>query len=235
MQKTCKWCGVVFDDKSKRHRVNYCSNECRNARLAQVATRADHSREQAIPNTQCAICGKPIYRPARWYKQGHAEAFCSRACMGIRKRQQMKGNRYSEGIKQTPERIAHRVSFIKGEKNACWNGGVTLRRHGGKIPYRHVKCPPEYRVMARVGGYVAEHRLIIAKHLGRPLLPQEVVHHINHDPLDNRLENLELFPNNAAHKKAEGQSGYFKEFWNRIRTTRQTSLQPNDQAELRLF
>jgi hypothetical protein len=38
-----------------------------------------------------------------------------------------------------------------------------------------------------------QHRLIMAEFLGRPLLPDEQVHHRNGERLDNRLSNLELW------------------------------------------
>ena len=37
-----------------------------------------------------------------------------------------------------------------------------------------------------------QHRYVMEQHLGRPLSKDEVVHHINGDRIDNRLENLEL-------------------------------------------
>lgn len=44
-----------------------------------------------------------------------------------------------------------------------------------------------------VNGKIAEHRKVMADHLGRPLLRSETVHHVNGCRADNRLENLELW------------------------------------------
>lgn len=46
---------------------------------------------------------------------------------------------------------------------------------------------------------VRKHRLVMENRLGRFLLPEEVVHHINEIKDDNDPDNLELFASNSEH------------------------------------
>lgn len=79
---------------------------------------------------------------------------------------------------------------LRGEKRHNWAGG---RRHNssGYIGIWQDENP-EFPEMCDKKGYVLEHRLVMARSLGRPLEDSETVHHINGDRTDNRLENLQL-------------------------------------------
>jgi len=91
-----------------------------------------------------------------------------------------------------------------GAENPAWKGGATLRnRHGNYVQVRYVRAPEWAKPMARVDGYVMEHRLVMAEWCGYLLTRTEVVHHVDHDPLRNVRQNLELWPDNRSHKLAE--------------------------------
>lgn len=72
-----------------------------------------------------------------------------------------------------------------GKDNPNWKGG---RRKRNKYVYLHVPDHPSADCM----GYVAEHRIIAEEKIGRLLKKEEVVHHKNHNPFDNRPDNLEV-------------------------------------------
>ena len=84
---------------------------------------------------------------------------------------------------------------LVGESHPQWKG---MTRHSGYI-YIHIYPDHPFYCMAQKGGWVAEHRLVMARHISRALLPWEVVHHINGIKDDNRIENLELLPSNTQH------------------------------------
>lgn len=83
-----------------------------------------------------------------------------------------------------------RLPALKGGTHGSWKGG-RVKTGEGYVGIR-VTSDDMMASMAVRSGYVLEHRLVMARHLGRPLLDTESVHHINGDRTDNRIENLQL-------------------------------------------
>lgn len=72
----------------------------------------------------------------------------------------------------------------------------------------YMVTPPEgYRGKTYIGGrYVYEHRLLMEQKLGRLLLKEEIIDHINNHKLDNRIENLQIL-DIVTHGKKDVQYG----------------------------
>lgn len=77
--------------------------------------------------------------------------------------------------------------FRSKEAHPNWKGGKIKTSAGYLI------CLTETHPFASSNGYVMEHRLIMEKMIGRYLLSNENVHHINGKRDDNRPENLEIW------------------------------------------
>lgn len=159
----------------------------------------------------CPMCGETFWRTPAWTKKAKVNT-CSKECVA-------KWRAQDEEILSLLQEIASkgrdgwteesRESYLKkmtGPNNPAWKGGVTyFRKKGnyGKYRIKYVRCPKEYLPMARKDGYVMEHRLTVAQHLGRCLKRTEVVHHKDHDPTNNNPDNLMLFASNSQHKRYE--------------------------------
>ena len=88
----------------------------------------------------------------------------------------------------------YRKINYSGNNHNSWKGGITYSNG-----YRYIYSPNNPN--ANHVGYVMEHRLVMEDKIGRFLdLKNEVVHHINKNRKDNRIENLVLMTR-AEHLK----------------------------------
>jgi len=82
--------------------------------------------------------------------------------------------------------------------------GVQGKGHTDKDGYILVSLPwgHPYLATANARGWILEHRLVMAQSLGRNLKQTEVVHHMNGNKRDNRVENLTIL-SRAEHTHRE--------------------------------
>lgn len=142
----------------------------------------------------CVDCGKP-----RWVKfiKSQPDSLRCRNC----------------NYKRNAVFLKHQT----GDKHPNWKGG-SYRDGDGYIVVK-LETQSFFYPMCHTRSYLFEHRLIMARHLGRCLKPKEYVHHKNGIKDDNRIENLELFGSVGEHSKRHSlgyQEGFKEGYQNGI-------------------
>lgn len=196
VKRICQQCNIEYETYPSV-RLLYCSQSC--------AGEAKRTGEYI----QCAQCGKQT-----WSHPSHPKTYCSRSC--ARTARNLTGENPSYHRDVSGENNPMYGKGMKGadnpmfgkrkEKSPRWKGGRKIRKDG----YVLVVAPDNHPYPAdshKPSGlkYILEHRLVMEQHLGRYLGPKEVVHHIDGNPSNNVIDNLQLFASQEDHiRKAHG-------------------------------
>ena len=97
-----------------------------------------------------------------------------------------KGQKVSKEQRQKSSETMKRITPT-GAAHHSWKGGRHQNSHG------YILLSQRSHPRASKDGLISEHTVVMEKHLGRYLTPDENVHHKNGIRDDNRIENLELW------------------------------------------
>ncbi len=179
---------------------------------------------ESLLHKTCEICKcyfvKPYHTSLNMWKKAKT---CSRKCFHIRHRKLMMGHSDWVNTKshkkqgQTLKRLYKEGKLINPNKGRKFGplseetkrkiglkskGNMFAWKGGRRITYQgYIKIHSPQHPHHDNAGYVPEHRLVMEKHIGRYLIPEEVVHHIDGNKQNNIIKNLLIFSNNSKHKK----------------------------------
>jgi len=112
-----------------------------------------------------------------------------RICPKCKKNEQRKQGGYCRSCAT----LYHREWLLKKEHTGHPKGSSSHNWKGGGLSTQG------YRQTKISGKSILQHRVVMEKMIGRPLLRREVVHHWDEDRLNNKPENLCLFRSPGIH------------------------------------
>lgn len=108
---------------------------------------------------------------------------------------------FTKGIKFTEEHKRKLSEAKRRRPVTYWKGKKRPGMTGDKNPNFKKGKHKNTNGYIRLSSRQYEHRAVMEAHIGRKLLKQEHVHHIDGDKSNNKISNLMLFPTNSAHQK----------------------------------
>lgn len=175
----CEWCGKEKKYKYKSTIKRFCSHKCSNDyKWAKLRTRKQYIE------LECPICNKKFQIYSNDYRVKHRnKIYCSKKCSSIALQKGKNINcKYCN-----KEFYSTRNDFCSQE----------CARNYRKEHYKHKLYEENGYIVQYINGYNKKgnakvHRVVMEQYLGRKLNNDEVVHHINEDKKDNRIENLQV-------------------------------------------
>lgn len=188
--RTCQHCGREYQTFPSIKPL-YCSMACSSA--AKV-------KGEWVP---CDVCGTPFWR----FASRPDARYCSKSCAITARNLTDANPAYRRDISGDKNPMYGRGRSgsdnpMYGQRKDLaprWTGGHRTRPDGYVfviVPDNHPH--PSYTKPSGTK-YLLAHRYVMEQHLGRYLDPVEVVHHIDGDPTNNAIDNLQLFASQSDH------------------------------------
>ena len=174
-QYKCENCGAVKETKYKSQAKRFCSHKCANEYQWKT-------KPQKRISITCQTCGKVFeVIPGDHRLKNNGIKYCSKECAN----EGLKSGKIASCKECGKEFYTTRHQFCSRE---C--ASIYRSKHAPKKTYKE-----NGYLVVHIKGYNKKgnaklHRVIMEEFLGRKLSADEVVHHINGDKTDNRIENL---------------------------------------------